>query len=39
LAQKGKFPRPVKLSERTSAWRTSEIVRWIDERQSQQEAA
>lgn len=39
LAQQGKFPRPVKLSERTAAWRTSEIVRWIDERQSQQEAA
>ncbi len=32
LAQKGQFPKPVKLSERSSAWIESEILTWIDER-------
>ena len=32
LAQKGQFPKPVKLSERSSAWIESEVQSWIDER-------
>lgn len=30
LAQKGEFPKPIKLSERSSAWLASEIQDWID---------
>jgi prophage regulatory protein len=29
--QTGDFPRPVKLSERITAWRTSDIRKWIEE--------
>jgi prophage regulatory protein len=32
LAQKGEFPRPVKLTERSSAWVESEVQEWIDSR-------
>lgn len=32
LAQKGEFPKPVKLSERSSAWVQSEVDDWIDAR-------
>jgi prophage regulatory protein len=32
LAQQGKFPRPVKLTARSSAWRESLVERWIAER-------
>lgn len=32
LAQKGAFPKPVKLSERSSAWVQSEVDDWIDAR-------
>ncbi|NRP95857.1 Prophage CP4-57 regulatory protein (AlpA) [Marinobacterium sp. xm-g-59] len=32
LAQKGAFPKPVKLSERSSAWVESEVQDWIDAR-------
>lgn len=32
LAQKAQFPKPVKLSERSSAWIESEVQSWIDER-------
>ena len=32
LSQKGQFPKPVKLSERSSAWIESEVQDWIDER-------
>ena len=32
MAQKGEFPTPVKLSERSSAWIESEVYEWIDER-------
>lgn len=28
-AKDGSFPRPVKLSERTTAWRAADIRRWI----------
>ena len=32
LAQNGEFPKPVKLSERSSAWVESEVQEWIDTR-------
>ena len=35
LVREGKFPRPIKLSERVSAWVESDISDWIDERISQ----
>ncbi|MDM8545168.1 helix-turn-helix transcriptional regulator [Candidatus Venteria ishoeyi] len=28
----GKFPKPIKLSERCTAWKKSDIESWIDER-------
>ena len=41
LAQKGEFPKPVKLTARSSAWVESEVQNWIDTRitQRDQEAA
>lgn len=35
LAQKGEFPQPVKLSERSSAWIESEVLDWVECRISQ----
>jgi prophage regulatory protein len=32
LAQQGRFPRPVKLSERCSAWDEREVDLWIAEK-------
>ena len=32
LAQHNKFPKPLKLSERSSAWVEDEIKKWIAER-------
>ena len=32
LAQQGTFPKPIKLSERSSAWIQSELEEWIDSR-------
>ena len=32
LAQQGAFPKPVKLSERSSAWVQSELEEWIESR-------
>jgi len=32
LAKKGVFPKPIKLSERSSAWLASEVLDWIDAR-------
>lgn len=32
LAQQGKFPKPTKLSERSSAWVESEVQEWIESR-------
>ncbi|OUR63487.1 hypothetical protein A9Q79_10310 [Methylophaga sp. 42_25_T18] len=31
-AAAGTFPKPIKLSERSSGWLESEIEQWIDER-------
>ena len=41
LAQNGEFPKPLKLSERSSAWVESEVEGWIEDRitQRDQEAA
>lgn len=33
LAQAGKFPSSVKLSERSSGWRESEVDSWVASRQ------
>jgi prophage regulatory protein len=30
LIQRGLFPKPIKLSERSSAWVESEVQDWID---------
>ena len=35
LAQQGIFPKPVKLTERSSAWVESEVLAWIEERIAQ----
>lgn len=32
LAAAGRFPRPIKLSERSSAWPESAVRAWISER-------
>jgi prophage regulatory protein len=29
LIRKNRFPRPIKLSERASAWRADELEKWI----------
>lgn len=33
LMNAGDFPRPYKLSERSTAWRLSDITAWMDSRQ------
>lgn len=33
LIAKGDFPAPYKLSERSSAWKLSEVMEWINSRQ------
>ena len=32
LMKMGKFPQSIKLTERTGAWRLSELVAWIQDR-------
>ena len=32
LVQQGKFPKPLKLSERSSAWVEQEVSDWINQR-------
>jgi prophage regulatory protein len=32
MIAKGRFPRGIKLSERSSAWRSDELDQWIEER-------
>ena len=41
LIQKGEFPKPIKLSERSSAWVESEVNEWIESKiqQRDEEAA
>ena len=31
--RKGKFPKPVKLSERVTAWRAEDVRAWLDQQQ------
>lgn len=37
LAMQGLFPKPVKLTERSSAWVESEVQDWIDSRIAQRD--
>ena len=37
LAQNGEFPKPLKLSERSSAWVESEVEGWIEDRITQRD--
>jgi prophage regulatory protein len=37
LSKKGQFPKPLKLTERSSAWIESEVQAWIDGRIKQRE--
>ncbi|WP_420554786.1 helix-turn-helix transcriptional regulator [Neptuniibacter marinus] len=37
LAQQERFPKPVKLTERSSAWVESEVQEWIDTRIAQRD--
>ena len=41
LAQQNNFPKPIKLSERSSAWVESEVLDWIESKiqQRDEEAA
>jgi prophage regulatory protein len=32
LVRRGQFPRPVRISSRAVAWKSSEVERWIEER-------
>jgi prophage regulatory protein len=34
LSRAGKFPRPIRLAVRTTAWRKSEIEAWLREREA-----
>lgn len=34
MSSEGKFPKPIKLSERSSGWLQSEVEQWIVERTS-----
>lgn len=33
LSSQGKFPRPVRLTERAVGWREGDVNRWIDSRE------
>ena len=33
LVRKGDMPAPVRLSERVSAWRTTDLIEWLDSKQ------
>lgn len=39
LANQGEFPRPVRLGQRSVAWRESEVRAWIDARQPANDSA
>ena len=38
LVSLGRFPSPVKLSERSSAWNAAEVDRWIETRIAERDA-
>jgi predicted DNA-binding transcriptional regulator AlpA len=33
LVRKGEMPAPVRLSERVSAWRTADLIEWLESKQ------
>ncbi|ENU71031.1 AlpA family transcriptional regulator [Acinetobacter baumannii] len=33
LVRKGDMPAPIRLSERVSAWRTADLIEWLDSKQ------
>lgn len=33
LVRKGEMPPPVRLSERVSAWRTTDLIEWLESKQ------
>ena len=39
LAREGKFPRPIKLSEKSSGWIEHEVQAFLDERIAERDAA
>jgi len=39
LAKEGRFPRPYKLSQKSSAWLLSELTAWMQERVSNRQEA
>ena len=39
LVNDGRFPRPIKLSERAVAWRSADVEQWIAERGEQSRQA
>jgi predicted DNA-binding transcriptional regulator AlpA len=39
MVAEGRFPRPLKLTERTTAWRTEEVRRWIGDPSGYRQAA
>lgn len=39
LVKIGKFPKPIKLSEKCTVWKLSEILRFMDSKAWQQQAA
>jgi prophage regulatory protein len=38
LMSRGKFPRPVQLSERTVGWPEHDVAAWLDQRLAQRDA-
>lgn len=34
LVRKGDMPAPVRLSERVSAWRTTDLIKWLESKSS-----
>jgi prophage regulatory protein len=39
FGREGRFPKPRKLTERSSAWREDEVLAWIESRPAYQPAA
>lgn len=39
MMQAGKFPKPVKLNQRSNGWIEAEIVDWVNTRIAEREAA
>lgn len=33
LVRKGDMPSPIRLSERVSAWRTADLIKWLESKQ------